>query len=609
MLASLFVTTGAWASLTLDIWYAGREVRAVRPALELPKPALAVVCAILALIGYAHGCATLLIPIHIYFLWLVPLRAVAFIAIALAGKLVAKSVRKLPEDVASLRDILARFGRREKRIKLRISRRSALKLTGMIVLVVFLLAAPIGLPLASRVISFARASHMLKCFKAMGKGSVELFPEIDPAQLRVTTSEIARSIAEMKKTSAAAWVTSVHLGMYEGELCWIATVSEPPAFGTFLVGDSNRLREVIVIPVTDATGERAQVIRIGASYGEGLWFDRDIRVHAQDTFPTRTFSRAYLTWSPQHDKLVYVTTSYYEVPLGPLTDPMVHVWDPWTGHLLGEYRPEEAPDWVVQRWDEEWLEAMGAAFGEFRWTADNELNFWNGLPYYSDRSAEPAEPEGLRYQLWPGGELVGVYLFQNKRNPSLLELVIIAKKDGVYLYSLDHLGLISPSEAKSVAKSGLPALPSGEYATPLALLYRVGAELYYHIPVFIKQDGHYYPAHFALVRATDRHLVRTSCAELGGMREAVLAAYSQLRREAIRYTFVNGTIVGKYEYVEGGNTRIWLDIRLENGTVRSVLAKVELLEPEDVYLLLSKDIGDYISVVVDEEWVIVDVVE
>ena len=250
---------------------------------------------------------------------------------------------------------------------------------------------------------------------------------------------------------------------------------------------------------------------------------------------------------------------------------------------------------------------MGASFGEFRWTADNDLNFWNGLPYYSDRSAEPAEPEGLRYQLWPGGELVGVYLFQNKRNPSLLELVIIARRDGVYLYGLNHLALISPSEAKRVAKAGLPALPSGSYSTPLALLYRIGNQLYYHIPIFIYQEGHYIPAYFALVRATDRRCFRTSCAEVGGLREAVLAAYAQVGKEARRYMTLNGTLVGKYEYVEEGNTRIWLDIRLDNGTVVSVLAKVELLDPEDVYLLLSKQIGDYISVVVDEERIVIDV--
>ncbi|RLI06788.1 hypothetical protein DRO32_05105, partial [Candidatus Bathyarchaeota archaeon] len=191
---------------------------------------------------------------------------------------------------------------------------------------------------------------MRSSFKEMALGNASLFPEIDPDQLRLTTSEIARSIAEMKKTSAASKVTSVHLGIYNGELCWIATVSEPPAFGSLLLGPSNRIREVIIIPVTDATGERAIVLPLRADYAEGLWFPKDIRVRAQDLYPTRTFSRAYLTWSPEHNKLVYITTSYYQVPLGPLKDPMVHVWDPQTGALLTSYRPEEAPDWVIQRW-------------------------------------------------------------------------------------------------------------------------------------------------------------------------------------------------------------------------------------------------------------------
>ncbi len=72
---------------------------------------------------------------------------------------------------------------------------------------------------------------------------------------------------------------------------------------------------------------------------------------------------------------------------------------------------------------------------------------------------------------------------------------------------------------------------------------------------------------------------------------------------------VNGTIVAKYEYVENGNTRIWLDIDVGNSTIVHVLAKVELLEEEDTYLILSKEVGDYISVIVDENNVILDVLE
>ena len=605
MLALLFITMGAWLSLLLDVWYVARLVSEVRPGQGLGYRAYLGLAAILAIIGYFHGCSTIFMPIHIYLLWLVPIRLLALAAIVLAGRWLARRMAKL--GVPSLRGLLAKRPAREM-IKKVMSKRLVKAIVVLAILVV-IAAGPIGVPLAFRAVDFSRANHMLSYFKEVGVGSVDIFPEVDPDQLRVTTSEIARSIAEVKKTSAASLVTSVHLGMYGGELCWIATISEPPLFGSLLLGDSNRIREAIVVPITDATGERAEVVPLKAMYGEGLWFDRDIRVHAQDLFPSRTFTRAYLTWSPEHNGLVYVTTSYYEVPFGPLTDPMVHIWDPRTGALLGQYRPDEAPDWVVQRWDEEWLEAMGAAFGSFRWTADNELNFWNGLPYYSDRSAEPAEPQGLRYQLWPNGELVGVYLFQNKRNPSLLELVIIARRDGLYLYSLDHLALISPSEAKAVAKAGLPELPAGHYSTPLALLYRIGSDLYYHIPIFIVQDGHYYPTYFALVRATDRRLIRVDCAEVGGLREAIVMAYSLVGREVERYITVSGTLVGKHEYVEGGNTRIWLDIRLENGSVVHVLAKVELLDPEDVYLLLTKEVGDPISVLVDKDMVVIDVLE
>ncbi len=585
-------------SVLADLRYAVGQIRKSAPDFGLPAPLWLGLMGFLLVAGYVHGCRTLMVPAHIYLLRLVPVRLVVFAVIALLAKGAANLLART--RAAGLLEALRRTGRG--------AIKSAVKkavLASVVVLLVVI--TPVGLPLVDRTVDYSRAARMKEVFTAMEVGDPSLFPEIDPEQLRVTTSGIARSIAEMKKTSAASIVTSVHLGLYNGQLCWIATVSEPPVFGSLLIGSSNRLKEVIIVPVTDATGEEAKVIPLEAEYGEGLWFRKDIRVRAQDLYPTRTFSRAYLTWSPEHKKLVYVTTSYYQVPFGPLEDPMVHIWDPQTGALLASYRPEEAPDWVIQRWDERWLETMGAAFGEFRWTADNDLNYWNGLPYYSDRSAEPAEPEGLRYQMWPGGELVGVYLFQNKRNPSLLEFVIIARRDGVYLYSLNHLALISPSEAKRVAKAGLPALPSGHYSTPLALLYRIGDQLYYHIPIFIYSGGHYVPAYFALVRATDRRCFRTSCAEVGGLREAILATYAQIGKEARRYTTLNGTLVGKYEYVEEGNTRIWLDIKLDNGTVVSVLAKVELLEPEDVRILLAKHIGDYISVVVDEKMVVVDV--
>jgi len=609
MLASLYITAVAWTSWIFDVKFIENKIKRVQPNFSFSRGPVFAVFLLLTIVGFAHGCATLLIPAHIYFIWLVSIRLIMFaISFLVAKKLAAIAAEN--QDIR-LRDL---FKRKSKTYGEAINQKKASYLKKLIFFVLVLIVifnVLFGLPgLLGRSIGFARASTMRNYFKVMAIGNATLFPEIDVEDLRVTTSDVARSIAEMKKTSAASWVTSVHLGMYKGELCWVATISEPPVLGSFLIGKSNKLREIIIIPVTDATGERAQIIPIEAKYGEGLWFDKDIRVHAQDIFPLRTFSRAYLTWNPEKEQLVYITTSYFEIPFGPLVKPMVHVWDPVAGALIGQFDPEDAPDWFVQRWDEEWLERMGDAFGDFRWTAENQLNFWNGIPIYSDRSASPAEAEGLRYQLWDG-ELVAVYLFCNKRNPSLLEFVIIAKKDGVYLYSLDHMALISPEEAKRVAKAELPSLPEGRYySTPLALIYRINSDLYYHIPVFVYDEstGHYVPSFFALVRATDRTCIRVRCADVGGMKEAVLASYTMIKRGTAQKT-INGTIVAKYEYVETGNTRIWLDIDVGNSTVVHVLAKVELLNDEDIYLILSKEIGDHISVIVDENNIILKVLE
>jgi len=584
MMANLWLTSGLAATVPLEFLFFCAEGNLRGYLAELRRYSRgtlalwAVSFPAAAAIGFLVGTAALTTPLHV------------FLAYAAIARVVFS-----PNAWAAVVNAVEALAEKEGEVKTE-------RVIAVCVIALALLGG--GSWYYMRCVSFWNAQS-LASYAHFGTGDIYIFPEIDPEQLRVTTSGIARSIAEMKKTSAASIVTSVHLGLYNGQLCWIATVSEPPVFGSLLIGSSNRLKEVIIVPVTDATGEEAKVIPLEAEYGEGLWFRKDIRVRAQDLYPTRTFSRAYLTWSPEHKKLVYVTTSYYQVPLGPLKDPMVHVWDPQTGDLLGSYQPWEAPDWVVQRWDEKWLETIGKAFGGFRWTAENELNFWNGIPYYSDRSAEPAEPEGLRYQMWPGGELVGVYLFQNKRNPSLLEFVIIARRDGVYLYSLDHLALISPSEAKAVAKSGLPALPGKgmEYATPLALLYRVGGELYYHVPVFVAQRGHYYPAYFALVRATDRRCFRFSVAETGGMLEAIKAAYAAARKTTppARELWLNGTLVKKLSYVVRGNTRIWLQLELPNGTLAWALVKAEELPPGDMLVVLDAEPGDRLCLLVEEE--------
>ncbi len=574
-----FLTIFFWLSLLLEV----RKIVKRSEMEEWEEKVAFILCGILFFIaGAIHGAYTLAIPIHLYLFWAFILRGIFFWIV---------SVLTAEEPFLRTKKLLSKEG------EIAITRVIAL------IILIFLLLGLVAF-FGVRSISYWQATTFKGMVDEFQKGSIELFPEIDPEDVRVTTSTIARSIAEIKRTSAESWITSVHLGMYEGELSWICTISEKPTFGMWLIGSSNAIREVIVIPVTDATGERAKVIPFRAFYAEGLWFGNEIKVRANNIFPLRSISRGYIT--SQDERLVLVTTSYVKIPLGPLIDPKVHVWDPITGELIGEYTPYNAPEWIVQRWDEEMLEIMGDAFGDFRWTAENELNYWNGIPRFSDRSADPSEPEGLRYQMW-NGELTAVYLFDNKRNKQVLELVIIATKEGLKVYSVDHLGLLSPDDAKELALSGLPALPEGKnYHAPIALIYRIGLRLFYHIPIYIQSQGRYYPAYFALVDCQSRSYIRESVEKYGGMTETIKAVYEKVGVPS-KEKIIEGKVVDKDEWVEKGNTRIWLTLNV-NGTEVNVLVKTELLTSEEIHLVLDKQVGDRITVKIDENNVVTKVV-
>lgn len=596
MFINLFITLLLWLTLLIDLkklekwvakkreeitegefdrWRRRRWPRGIRAG----KRIWIFVVALLSIAGFFHGIATMATPVHIYIIWAIVLRGGTYWA-----------VHELTDEKAFL----------QKFPKLSLKKKVGVAITVCGVLFLSFLYPAFCL----RTVGFARASAMRGTMDKFEIGTVEMFPEIDPESLRVTTSGIARSIAELKRTSAASLVTSVHLGMYNGTLAWICTVSETPLFGRLLLGGSNRVREIIVVPVNDATGEKSILIPVKMTFGEGLWFQNGIKIHGTDRFPFRTFTRGYVTG--HGEDIVLVTTSYFDGILA-LYDPKVHVWSLITGDLVGQYTPNDAPDWVVQRWDENYVENMGDKFGDFRWTSENELNYWNGVPYFSDRSADPSEPEGLRYQIWDD-ELTAVYLFDNKRNKEILELVMTATREGLTLYSVDHLKLLSPDDAKEAAIAGLPALPEKrQYRTPLALIYRIGSEIYYHIPIYTLAERHYYPAYFALVRTTDRSVFREDVGKHGGMTGAIKAVYELVGVEPTEERTITGTLDTKYEYIEGGNTRYWLTIRTEEDALIDVLIKVESLTQEEVLKILKTDIGDGISVVVDQNNVVTEV--
>jgi len=196
MLVSLYITSAAWASWIFDIKFIENKIKRVRPGFLFPKSAILITFLLLMLVGFAHGCATLLIPIHIYFIWLLSIRVIIFIISFLTAKKLASFAAKNPD--VRLRDLFkSKYQTHAKKVsqrKVSFSRKFVL----FVLVLIVLFNALFGLPgLLSRSIGFARASAMKNYFKVMAVGNATLFPEINVEGLRVTTSSVARSIAEM----------------------------------------------------------------------------------------------------------------------------------------------------------------------------------------------------------------------------------------------------------------------------------------------------------------------------------------------------------------------------------------------------------------------------
>ncbi|RLI06787.1 hypothetical protein DRO32_05100 [Candidatus Bathyarchaeota archaeon] len=137
MFAFLFTTTIGWASIALDVKLAVGELRKVIPSYGPSGPKWLILLASLALVGYAHGCHTLRTPAHIYALWFLALRALAFLVILATAKAMANVLKA---EGGALRQALAK----------RMTKRVVLKAVGAIVLLVILIEAPVAIPMINR---------------------------------------------------------------------------------------------------------------------------------------------------------------------------------------------------------------------------------------------------------------------------------------------------------------------------------------------------------------------------------------------------------------------------------------------------------------------------
>jgi ATP-dependent Clp protease ATP-binding subunit ClpA len=79
-----------------------------------------------------------------------------------------------------------------------------------------------------------------------------------------------------------------------------------------------------------------------------------------------------------------------------------------------------------------------------------------------------------------------------------------------------------------------------------------------------------------------------------------LSELTNFQSEIIKLRRVNGTLIEKHSYIEGGNNRWLLSIKLRSGEIIDVIGKAEKFNQEEISEIIRSEIGKPILVEIDE---------
>jgi len=83
--------------------------------------------------------------------------------------------------------------------------------------------------------------------------------------------------------------------------------------------------------------------------------------------------------------------------------------------------------------------------------------------------------------------------------------------------------------------------------------------------------------------------------------EIALKELAKFRSEVAEKRRVDGILTEKHDYIEGGNSRWLLRIKLQSGEIVEVIAKAEQLNEKDISRIIRLKIGKSISVLIDQD--------
>jgi hypothetical protein len=387
-------------------------------------------------------------------------------------------------------------------------------------------------------------------------------------RVRLVTQELAVSIARrhMSEFGSNMRVLDCHVTVTpERKLVWIAAIAS-----TNIIAE-NYVKGFVIINATDPTAIPT-VVRREFTVGEGLWWDHNIpfRQYMQDI--TKSYGIAYATWDSTKEDFAYVLTRYnvgfdlvrrYEAPIA---------YD-HQGNIEYEVKTRlDAPLWITQVYDEDWLEGMINEMGCFR--RENSFDYWAGgflwvIPPSRDRFQMT---EDTRYVVDPEtGDVVALICVNPAGNQRTLAGVFKATRNGIFFYDFKSANYFSGRTAEDLVEGRLPKPATGNYYATMPLLYPVEASsgnsrLAWYVPIYWYElsgeaDETIYLAGFAIVDASDANKIALTINEEGLTSEQLVR---KTRLDFVQLFGVttnielNSTVLSKYEYVEDGTTHIVL---------------------------------------------------
>jgi hypothetical protein len=293
---------------------------------------------------------------------------------------------------------------------------------------------------------------------------------------------------------------------------------------------------------------------------------------------TKSYGIAYATWDSTKEDFAYVLTRYnvgfdlvrrYEAPIA---------YD-HQGNIEYEVKTRlDAPLWITQVYDEDWLEGMINEMGCFR--RENSFDYWAGgflwvIPPSRDRFQMT---EDTRYVVDPEtGDVVALICVNPVGNQRTLAGVFKATRNGIFFYDFESANYFSGRTAEDLVEGRLPKPATGNYYATMPLLYPVEASsgnsrLAWYVPIYWYEmsgeaDETIYLAGFAIVDASDANKIALTINEEGLTSEQLVR---KTRLDFVQLFGVttnielNSTVLSKYEYVEDGTTHIVL--RMDNNT-------------------------------------------